>query len=215
MTRVHRTRAEQRADTRARLLASARRRFLRDGFHAASLDQIAEDAGFTIGAVYSRFSSKADLFLAVLDEHVEAIERRIARVGATSEPLAARAERVARLRLDLLQQEATWFPLVIEFWAHAARDPDLLRGFAARHQRLVDAYAGLIAADYARAGVPPPLPPGQLAVAVMAMGNGVALERLTNPGQVPDGLLATMALAFLRGLPPAAAVPAPAERRPP
>jgi hypothetical protein len=49
----------------------------------------------------------------------------------------------------------------------------------------------------------------------MAMGNGVALERLTNPGQVPDGLLATMALAFLRGLPPAAAVPAPAEGRPP
>jgi AcrR family transcriptional regulator len=122
-------------------MASARQLFLRRGFHAASLEQVAEEAGFTIGAVYSRFGSKADLFLAILDQHV-----------------------------DRLVAEA----------------------------------------DDARLGLPLPLAPGVLARAVVAMGNGVALERLTDPARVPEGLLATMAVAFLRG---AAAVGSAAERR--
>ena len=43
--------------------------FLRRGFHAASLDEIAEEAGYTKGAVYSNFAGKDDLFLALLAEH--------------------------------------------------------------------------------------------------------------------------------------------------
>src|SRR4029453_8495614 len=63
------TRSERKERTRTDLIAAARRVFLRRGFHAASLDEIAEEAGFTKGAVYSNFESKDDLFLAVLDEH--------------------------------------------------------------------------------------------------------------------------------------------------
>ena len=200
MTRIRLSRAEQSARTRTRLVASARRRFLHDGFHAASLELIAEEAGYTIGAVYSRFAGKADLFLAVLDEHVDAIVGRVEELTARGEPTADRVRQVARMRFELLG-EARWFPLVLEFLAHAARDERLLRQFAARHQRLVDAYARLIADDYARAGLPLPLPPEQLAHAAMAIGNGIAMEQLTQPGRVPDGLLATTVLAFLRGLP--------------
>ena len=86
----------------------------------------------------------------------------------------------------------------------------LRREFAARHERLVGAYAGLIEADYARLGLPLPLAPEVLARAVVAMGNGVALERLADPDRVPEGLLSTMAIAFLRG---AAAGDPAAERR--
>jgi hypothetical protein len=111
--------------------------------------------------------------------------------------------------MALLEREREWFPLVLEFWAHAARDERLREQFAARHERLVDAYAGLIEADYARLGLPLPLPPEVLARAVVAMGNGVALERLADPGRVPEGLLSTMAVGFLRGV----AADGPAEGR--
>jgi AcrR family transcriptional regulator len=57
--------------TRADLVAAAHRVLLRDGFHGASLDQIAEEAGYTTGAVYSDFQSKDELFLAVLDQESE------------------------------------------------------------------------------------------------------------------------------------------------
>src|SRR5918911_418249 len=65
---VRLTRAEATAQTREQLLEAAERVFLERGFHAASLDAVAEEAGLTKGAVYSRFDSKADLFLAFLDE---------------------------------------------------------------------------------------------------------------------------------------------------
>ena len=185
---------------RAELMASARQLFLRRGFHAASLEQVAQEAGFTIGAVYSRFGSKADLFLAILDEHIDRIVAQVAEVARLDQPLGAHAELLAGRRMALLEREREWFPLVLEFWSHAARDERLRGEFAARHERLVGAYAGLIEADYARLGLPLPLAPEVLARAVVAMGNGVALERLADPGRVPEGLLATMAVGFLRGV---------------
>ena len=209
MTKQRRTRAERSAHTRAELMDSARRLFLRRGFHAASLELVAEEAGFTIGAVYSRFGSKADLFLAILDERIDQIVTEVAEVARTDQPMPAQPELLAGRRMGLLEREREWFPLVIEFWSHAARDERLRREFATRHERLVAAYAGLIEADYARLGLPLPLAPEVLARAVVAMGNGVALERLADPDRVPEGLLSTMAIAFLRG----AAADDPAERR--
>jgi AcrR family transcriptional regulator len=200
MTRQRLTRAEKSAQTRAQLMASARQLFLRRGFHAASLELVAEEAGFTIGAVYSRFGSKADLFLAILDEHIDRIVAEVAQVAGVDQPLGAHAELLAGRRMALLEREREWFPLVLEFWSHAARDERLRGEFAARHERLVGAYAGLIEADYARLGLPLPLAPEVLARAVVAMGNGIALERLADPGRVPEGLLSTMAVGFLRGV---------------
>jgi AcrR family transcriptional regulator len=200
MTQQRLTRAEKSAQTRAQLMASARQLFLRRGFHAASLELVAEEAGFTIGAVYSRFGSKADLFLAILDEHIDRIVAEVAQVAGVDQPLGAHAELLAGRRMALLEREREWFPLVLEFWSHAARHERLRGEFAARHERLVGAYAGLIEADYARLGLPLPLAPEVLARAVVAMGNGVALERLADPGRVPEGLLSTMAVGFLRGV---------------
>jgi AcrR family transcriptional regulator len=60
------TRDESKAKTRADLLRAARRLFLRNGFVATSLSQIAEEAALTKGAVYSNFANKEELFLALL-----------------------------------------------------------------------------------------------------------------------------------------------------
>jgi AcrR family transcriptional regulator len=209
MTRQRLTRAEKSAQTRAELMASARRLFLRHGFHACSLEMVAEEAGFTIGAVYSRFGSKADLFLAILDERIDQLVAEVAQVAALDQPLGDHAELLAGRRMALLEREREWFPLVLEFWSHAARDERLRHEFGACHERLVGAYADLIEADYARLGLPLPLAPEVLARAVVAIGNGVALERLTDPARVPEGLLSTMAVAFLRGV----TADGPAERR--
>ena len=209
MTKQRLTRAEKSAQTRAELMASARRLFLRHGFHACSLELVAEEAGFTIGAVYSRFGSKADLFLAILAERIDQLVAEVAQVGGLHQPIPEQAELLAGRRMALLEREREWFPLVLEFWSHAARDERLRHEFSACHERLVGAYAGLIEADYARLGLSLPLAPEVLARAVVAMGNGVALERLTDPARVPEGLLSTMAVAFLRGV----TADGPAERR--
>src|SRR5688500_16623682 len=60
----------RRAMTREHLLDAAGIVFARDGFHGASLDDVASTAGFTKGAVYSNFKSKEDLLLALMDKHI-------------------------------------------------------------------------------------------------------------------------------------------------
>ncbi|HUR78582.1 MAG TPA: TetR/AcrR family transcriptional regulator [Acidimicrobiales bacterium] len=68
MARRRLTREENKAKTRQELLRAANRLFLRNGYVATSLANIAEEAGLTKGAVYSNFESKEDLFLALLQE---------------------------------------------------------------------------------------------------------------------------------------------------
>lgn len=62
------SRAESQELTRQRLIEAGTKLYLRDGFKATSLDQVAEEAGYSRGAVHSNFSSKAELGSAVLDE---------------------------------------------------------------------------------------------------------------------------------------------------
>jgi AcrR family transcriptional regulator len=74
-----RTRKEQQAHTRSCLMRSAAKVFALRGLQQASIDEVAEDAGFTKGAFYANFKSKEELFLAMLDERfadrLEEIER--------------------------------------------------------------------------------------------------------------------------------------------
>ena len=95
------TRAERSAQTRGELLDAAQRRFFEAGYHATALGDVAEDAGYTKGAVYSTFGSKAGLFLALFDEIVDrrlAAARAIIEPDSGSELLDAFAERCRRLR---------------------------------------------------------------------------------------------------------------------
>ena len=61
------TRDERRAQTRERLLDAAAEVFNRLGYHGASLEAVADAAGYTKGAVYSNFASKSELFLALAE----------------------------------------------------------------------------------------------------------------------------------------------------
>ena len=75
------TRADRQAQTRDELIGAAERLFTRNGFHATSVDAVADAAGYTKGAVYSNFESKEDLFFAVyerrVDRRVEEMERTL------------------------------------------------------------------------------------------------------------------------------------------
>src|SRR5262249_59391444 len=64
------TRAEQQLQTRERLIDAASQVFARRGYHAATLEEVAREAGYSTGAVYSNFSGKEDLFLALADRQI-------------------------------------------------------------------------------------------------------------------------------------------------
>ncbi len=177
------TRAEQNGRNRALLLAAALRVFLARGYHAATLEQIADEAGFSKGVVYSRFDSKADMFLALLTDR---IAERAAQNAAAAGQLARSGDLAALLALAWQAERAApgWRLLVTEFRVHAARDPGLSRRYAAAHARTVDGIAAVLASIAERHGHALAVPARQVAELLLAIETGLALEQLADPGAV-------------------------------
>lgn len=175
------SRAEQNERNRGLVLEAARNQFLAQGYHGATVDKIAEEAGFSKGVVYSQFASKADMFLALLEQ----------RIAERSKGNAELARRMSGQRgvVALIQQlaerqsnELDWGLLLVEFRAHAARDPELNRRYAAAHQRTIDGLSAILAGLYERAGLEPPFGVSDLAQVLLALGTGMQLEQAADPG---------------------------------
>jgi AcrR family transcriptional regulator len=186
------SRAEQNDRNRALLLAAALRVFLDRGYHAATLEQIADEAGFSKGAVYSRFESKADMFLALLTDRI----RDRAAQNASAAGQLARAGNLASLaslvELAWQAERATpgWRLLVTEFRVHAARDRELSRRYAAAHVTTVEGVASILESLAGQNGQALGLPARQLAQLLLAIETGIALEQLADPGAIDLPLLA-------------------------
>jgi len=175
--RLNRARRSER--NRALLLSAARRVFLARGYHAATLEQIADDAGFSKGVVYSQFQSKADLFLALLEARIEERAQENARLAESMADggLPALIDHLAR------GDQATpgWLMLVIEFRVHAARDPELSRRYAAAHDRTVEALTDVLTTVVERSDHELALAPRPLAKVLLAISTGATLEQAADP----------------------------------
>jgi AcrR family transcriptional regulator len=174
------TRAERSALTRRDLLAAAEQRFVRDGYHATTLEAIADDAGYSKGAVYSAFDGKADLFLALADAIIDRRLEDIATLFGQHPAGPGRLKTLAQRRVG--EGSDRWVLTSIEFWLHAAGDPQLLEQFATRHRRLRSGLAALASAQT-------PLGAEGWAITTIALSNGLALERLIDSGGVPEDLM--------------------------
>jgi AcrR family transcriptional regulator len=118
-------------EMRRKLLRSARKIFTRDGFEAARIEDIAADAGHTRGAFYAHFSSKADLFFALLEQQATLYMERVRDLLADSE----NPEQRLRLLRDFyagLIADRNWALLVLEFKLFAIRHPKM-RGMQAKY----------------------------------------------------------------------------------
>jgi AcrR family transcriptional regulator len=200
MVRTRQTRAQSKAHTRALLLDAARKVFLERGYHRTSLEAVAEAAGFSIGAVYSAFAGKADLFFAVFDLRVEERTRQMEEIGAAATSPAEQSEELARQFVAVTKHDPGWSLLVVEFWVHAARDAELRRQFALRHDALKRAVARVIEQMLARTGQTVGLELEYVAMTGIALGNGLTLERLTHPDGVPDELFPRLSALLMDAL---------------
>jgi AcrR family transcriptional regulator len=198
-------RDEQRQLTRAQLLDAAERFFAREGYQGASIQAIAAEAGYSHGAIYSNFNGKEDLFLVLVEERVDA---RLARVYEAADAELSRGATpldAARRFVAMLQQEQHTYLLMVDFWNQAVREPKAAARFAERHARL-RALIGRIVEGIARdTGAELAVPRDQAATALIALVNGLTIERLADPAAAPDELFAHAIAAVVRGFsrPPA------------
>jgi AcrR family transcriptional regulator len=125
-----RRRREKREEVRSRLVAAAVGVFFERGYEGASLERVAEAAGFSKGAVYSNFASKDELFFelvsARIDERLEAVRAATERRG--TKPLAggggpeSAARAAGRALREVGEADPEWQLLFLEFWLRCARN---------------------------------------------------------------------------------------------
>ena len=194
------TRKEKQAHTRECLMRSAAKVFANRGLQQASIDEVAEQAGFTKGAFYANFKNKEELFLAMLDERfaqrIEDIEAVIAGEGTAAE----KARRYGDTFAQTLRADREWERLFFEFSAYAARDEDFRQELVTRYRAMRNRIAAALETDSREHAKEPTLPAEHIALMTNAMSNGFALEKLLEGDAVPDELYGTMLMVFFAGL---------------
>lgn len=182
------TRKEKQEKTRQRLLDAAEQVFLRRGLQGSSVEEITTEAGFTRGAFYSNFKSKDELFVELLharvyDRYTEMAEEAQRQPGTPRERLRWGIERVRDVQKG---EEGNWlFRLWLECLTQAARDEEFRKLAATFWSGNRAVLSEQTKATFDELGGEPPLPPGQIATAMIALDVGLAVQHLVDPDEVP------------------------------
>jgi AcrR family transcriptional regulator len=193
------TRKQKQERTRSCLMEAAAKVFSRRGLEDASIDEVADEAGYTKGAFYSNFKSKEELFLAMLDEKFSAeIERLDEALGGGDDP-REEARRAAAGFASFVFADPEWPRLYFQFAAHAARDEDFREELATRCRAMREKMVEIFRRWSRDFPAEPPLPLADLATMADFMASGFILERMIDP-EIPEELYATMMGTFFLGV---------------
>jgi AcrR family transcriptional regulator len=188
---VARARRPTREEVRRRLLDAALAVFAEHGFDTANLDQIAETAGLTKGAIYSNFTGKDDLFYVMMAEQV------LARVESIRTALAVSTAEIRNpqdlreiggLLTEAFTEQREWRMVFLDFWRRAVRDDDVRARFIAHRRTLRDAIAASV--EEFLGGTPPAgdFTVDDVVTVVLALSNGLAIEQYVDPSTVSADL---------------------------
>ncbi|NED97058.1 TetR/AcrR family transcriptional regulator [Phytoactinopolyspora alkaliphila] len=187
--RARQSRAERKQETREALLVAAIATFARDGYHGASLEGIANEAGFSKGAVYSNFDGKAELFLAVMDYNLQILRGEDWDPFAAPETSETCTPDSGATRNDDAAHMVRGFGLAtLEFIATAARDDTLIQELRERVQVLLNAYARVAEASRPAGET---LPPDDVARLMAALDQGTSILALSGVVSMDGTLLRT------------------------
>jgi AcrR family transcriptional regulator len=192
------TRREKQQQTRKSLLEAAAQLFCRRGLEGASVEEVAQAAGFTKGAFYANFKSKEELFLVMLDERfAQELERLDHALAGTQEP--NEEARAAAADFIHFASDDEWPKLYFQFVVHATRDEDFRQELATRLTAMRKRLAAIFKRWIEASGHHQALPIDQVTAMLCFMADGFLTDRIVEP-ELDEDLYTTMVGVFLRGL---------------
>ena len=193
-------RSARKAATRARLLAAAARVYAARGFAGATLDDVAEEAGLTKGAVYGHFGSKDNLLAALMEEYLAAEIAEQVALFDRDETTWKRPFSGGDSWMRELEEAPDAFRLLVEFWLAAGRDEQMRERFAAGLQALRETFVSFSVESAADAGIAmPPEAARHVANAFLGLSVGLGMLRVADPEHVSPALLGTVLSVLIRG----------------
>ncbi|MGW7537947.1 TetR/AcrR family transcriptional regulator [Amycolatopsis sp. NPDC054798] len=195
MTRL--TRAEQQQLTHEKLIEAGRAVLVRRGFLAATVEEIAAEAGYTRGAVYKHFGGKEGVWLAIIDARAEA---HLGLLKAALSKASTRDDLIAALTPTAIaddEEAARWSRTTAEFAAAVTRLPETAAAAVSAQRQHEEEIVAVLDEHCRRLGITPAVPLPQVVVLLGALSGGLALRRGVDPDTDVAGVLAgTLAAVF-------------------
>lgn len=188
-----------RDERRAQLLAAATDVFVNNGYHATVMDDIAEHAGVSKPVLYQHFPGKLELYLALLERHVDELVRRVLEAIEETPDNADRVRNAVGAYFDFVDGDGQAYRLIFE---SDLRNQPAVQGVVERaNNACVEAIARAVVADVGldtdRAWL--------VAVGVVGVSERSARYWLTHGGEIPKdeavALTASLAWKGLAGFP--------------
>jgi AcrR family transcriptional regulator len=170
------TREESRALTRSTLISVARQHFLRYGLGGAVAEKIAEDAGYSRGALYSNFDGKEELFLAVIEEE-QAQQSNAFQLLIKEEPSGKMRLRKFRDAIADLFTDPDWIVLRAEFESGALRNERIREKFVEVHRRQIRDGGKLISELARSSEVSLSMKPNEFVMIILNLSHGLAVTQ--------------------------------------
>jgi AcrR family transcriptional regulator len=196
MSRKRLSREDSRDQTTQRLLDAAQKLIAKKGLSAASVEDIAAAAGYTRGAFYSNFNSKADLFIELLRRDHEETHAELAALRSDALPLDLIQERTREIYGRLYRNNESFMNWT-EARLLAARDTRFRSKLNALFAEKRGQIAEFIEYFYQRAGVASPVPEGAMAMGFIALVEGVKLSMLSSPADMTPETAESILTTFI------------------
>jgi AcrR family transcriptional regulator len=190
------SREESQARTRNLLIEAAREVIVKKGFALASVRDIADAAGFSLGAFYSNFPEKQAILLELVQRHQT--EERAKIEAALGSPRVDAGKAMAGIEkwAATINSDPGWAVLAIELQLQALRSPAFAQRYNELNRKHRQALGGLITRLFELFGREVPGDPAEIATGFIALGRGMAL--LPKGGEA--GRSGRIIVAFLKAL---------------
>ena len=182
------TREESRALTQERLLDAAAKLIALHGFAGASIEEIAETAGYSRGAFHANFKSKDALFLSVIERQMHLMLAEIHKTMASA-PTQAPEEILENLRIACACYtgvDKLAYLLLTEAQLYSVRNPRFGKKLSAFFNEIYDALTLALGKLDLSGGETTSLRASQLVLMAFSLSHGLVLHNLMNPERYPD-----------------------------
>jgi AcrR family transcriptional regulator len=170
------TRERRREHTRELLLDAAKEVFARRGFEGAALEEIAQNAGFTRGAIYKHFRDKEELFVAVNERfNRDFLEQFVDTIDPATPLEDVDLSLIAKMWHAAEEREPRDFALTLENNLYLLRNPHARERVTAERRKVAEMIGAFMAQQADRIGMRLKIPPTTLARLVQAVSDALEL----------------------------------------
>lgn len=179
---------ERKEATRKLLLESAVEIFAKFGFHGASVDKIAEHAGFSKGAVYGHFQSKEELFLALLEKRMNMHAENINKLIEQQYSLSHTIKKINAYFNSVKEENRTMSMLNMEFLLYAMRKESVREKWKEMISKSVSRISESIDSLMNKENYKLNLSSADIAWIILSLENGMSIFHYIGPNSVPTDL---------------------------